>query len=136
MRKWWIGLLAVLLVLGGALLPLLFPRSSKVTRANFDRIEMGMSRAEVEALFGGPPGDYRTRPVTISRISTWSTSISVLHAESWSGDEGDAVIYFDGGGVRSMQFVEADSVAISPMGLVLWRLGRIRDRCFGSGAHP
>jgi hypothetical protein len=28
-----------------------------ITRANFDRIEMGMTQVEVETLLGGPPDD-------------------------------------------------------------------------------
>jgi hypothetical protein len=38
---------------------LLRPREDRITRANYDRIEVGMSRADVEAILG-PPGDYRT----------------------------------------------------------------------------
>jgi hypothetical protein len=36
------------------------PQQSRVTKENFDRIKEGMSRAEVEAIFGGPAGDFRT----------------------------------------------------------------------------
>jgi hypothetical protein len=32
----------------------LLPAQPGVTKANFDRIEKGMTRAEVEAIFGGP----------------------------------------------------------------------------------
>jgi hypothetical protein len=40
----------------------LWPREDRVTRANYDRIRDGMTRAEVEAILGppGPPGDFRT----------------------------------------------------------------------------
>jgi hypothetical protein len=37
----------------------LWPREDRVTRANYDRIQIGMNRANVEAILG-PPGDYRT----------------------------------------------------------------------------
>jgi hypothetical protein len=50
---------AGLAALAGAAALALWPRADRVTRANFDRIRVGMSRAEVEAILG-PPGDYRT----------------------------------------------------------------------------
>jgi hypothetical protein len=55
-KKWWIIAAATIagcigLVLG--VLTLLPPRPG-VTKENFDRIEVGMARAEVEALFGAP----------------------------------------------------------------------------------
>jgi hypothetical protein len=37
----------------------LWPRPERVTRENYDRIQIGMGRREVEAILG-PPGDYRT----------------------------------------------------------------------------
>jgi hypothetical protein len=37
----------------------LWPRADRVTRENYDRVELGMSRSEVEAILG-PGGDYRT----------------------------------------------------------------------------
>jgi formylglycine-generating enzyme required for sulfatase activity len=54
MRKLWLALLEVALILAGGILPLLFPRPSKVTREAFDRIEKGMTRAEVEATLADP----------------------------------------------------------------------------------
>jgi hypothetical protein len=53
MRKWVISFLAVLLVLVGFVLPVLLSWPSKVTRANYDRIEVGMTRTEVEAIWVG-----------------------------------------------------------------------------------
>ena len=39
---------------------MLWPRPDRITRENYERIRVGMSSAEVEAILGGPPGDYRT----------------------------------------------------------------------------
>jgi hypothetical protein len=58
-RKLLPGAVAVLVTLAGVAALVLWPRADRVTRANFDRIRVGMSRAEVEAILG-PPGDYRT----------------------------------------------------------------------------
>jgi hypothetical protein len=54
-RRWvvLVGLLAVGVCLTLAVLALLPPRPG-VTKANFDRIEDGMTRQEVERILGGP----------------------------------------------------------------------------------
>jgi hypothetical protein len=39
------------------LVPALWPEPPGVTYANFNRVEIGMSQAEVEAILGGPPRD-------------------------------------------------------------------------------
>jgi hypothetical protein len=36
------------------------PEQDRITPANFERIQRGMTRAEVEAILG-PPGDFQTR---------------------------------------------------------------------------
>jgi hypothetical protein len=57
-RKVLVGLggLAVVVAAGTVVL---WPRAERVTRENFDRIQIGMSQADMEAILG-PPGDYRT----------------------------------------------------------------------------
>jgi hypothetical protein len=129
-KRWWLIPLAIVLMLTGALFPLLSPRPSRVTKANFGRIEMGMSRSEVEALLGGPPGDYRTLPATVSTATTWNAALVAGTEESWLGDEGNVVIYFDAGGVRSFRFEAAEPTPITPIGLALWRLNRLKNRWF------
>jgi hypothetical protein len=58
-RRTLLVALAGLAVMVAAGVGALWPRPSRVTGENFDRIEKGMSRAEIEAVLG-PPGDYRT----------------------------------------------------------------------------
>ncbi len=58
-----------LVALTGVGVFVLWPRPSQVTPESFDRIRLGMGRAEVEAIFG-PPGDYRTRPIDPSGALT------------------------------------------------------------------
>ena len=62
MRICLVASLAVVLLVVGALLPLVMPWRCPVNRAASEQIEEGMSQAEVYAILGGPPGDYRTRP--------------------------------------------------------------------------
>jgi hypothetical protein len=54
------GLLAGLLVLGASVW-LLLPRTA-ITRENAQKIQVGMTLAEVETILGHPAGDYRTNP--------------------------------------------------------------------------
>ena len=62
MRKLAVAVLALALLLVGTLLPLVRPLRCPVNRAAFERIKVGMTQAEVHAVLGGPPGDYRTEP--------------------------------------------------------------------------
>jgi hypothetical protein len=60
MRRWTLLVaLAGLAVVVAAGVVVLWPRADRVTRANYERIQIGMTRADVEAILG-PPGDYRT----------------------------------------------------------------------------
>jgi len=62
-----------------------FPPRPGVTKANFDRIEKGMTRADVEELFGKPAsGSYLHGGKKIRHT-----------CELWSGDEGSATIICD-----------------------------------------
>jgi hypothetical protein len=54
-NRWLLFGLLVACVVGVVLVVLaLLPPRPGVTKQNFDRIEVGMARAEVEAIFGGP----------------------------------------------------------------------------------
>jgi hypothetical protein len=54
-----IGFLLSLLMLAGALLGIyLLTRGPAITTRNYERIQIGMTVAEVSDLLGGPPGDY------------------------------------------------------------------------------
>lgn len=55
-------LIAMALVIAGC-------RAERVTRANFNRIETGMTRAEVEAILGKPENSYQG-------VLSWSTNHS------------------------------------------------------------
>src|SRR5262245_4420095 len=67
MRKWRVigALLVPALLLAGIGAFLLWPRASPGRAKNFSRIQLGMSLAEVEAVFG-PPGDHTTEPIAAS----------------------------------------------------------------------
>ncbi len=62
-KKWRIIGLATMAIAGGlaAAIPALQPPQPGVMKANFDRIENGMTVDEVEGLFGGPTWSCRIR---------------------------------------------------------------------------
>jgi hypothetical protein len=81
--------LAVLVAVGTFAL---WPSPDRITRKNYERIQKGMSRAEVESLLGAP-GDYRTGPVgyeaaeykeAVGRPA--SNSIRGIKPALWLGD--------------------------------------------------
>jgi hypothetical protein len=86
--RWAVAGLAVALVVGGVFV--LWLRPDRVTRANFDRLTSGMTRAEVVAILG-PPGDYTTGPITSLGPAEYPPSVTV-----WVTDEGTYWVRFDG----------------------------------------
>jgi len=67
-------------------------RGKDITWENYERIHDGMTRSQVEAIFGVPAGDYRTRdpePITFQTAGVEGT------LRAWLGDEGYALIWFD-----------------------------------------
>lgn len=104
MRKTLLASLAVTLLLVGFLLSLLLPRHCPVNWVACKRIEVGMTQAEVEAILGGPPGDYRTRQGK-ARMGVGAIEMYTGRAvgpywkshrkEWWLGDEGDIKVGYD-----------------------------------------
>lgn len=58
MRKWARLLTAAILVGVAGLYPLLAPPPHRIDQAHFDRITNGMTREQVESIFGVPAGEY------------------------------------------------------------------------------
>jgi hypothetical protein len=132
MRKYLLAGLAVALLLGGALFALLRPWHCPVTHSTFAWIKEDMTRAEVETILGGPPGDYRTRPVDTEGFHFPTATLAGLtQMQEWQGDEGDIVLRFDDDGrVQSAFFAEAAPDTTGPVGLLRFRLNRVRTRLF------
>ena len=95
MRKMFIAVTGVFLLLFVVASPVLFPRPSSATKAAFDLIKAGMTLADVETLMDCPPGDYRTRPGEV---------IGALLSEEeirggyylWQTDEGALFVLMEG----------------------------------------
>jgi hypothetical protein len=84
--------LAVAIIITAVVFFITSPRRPMASQADCDRIEIGMTRAEVEHVLGGPPGDYRTRDsITLICFQDW-------FFEEWQGDGGAILVEFDGDG--------------------------------------
>jgi hypothetical protein len=68
------------------------PRRPMASQADCDRIEIGMTRAQVEHVLGGPPGDYCTQPTSPHSLSMYAAW------DKWLGDGGTIVVDYDGDG--------------------------------------
>jgi hypothetical protein len=110
----------------------LWPRPSRVTRENFDRITEGMTAQEVEAIHG-PPGDYTTGQTAASSIfpQTGQHGDAGGLSTHWGCDTGGGVVYFDGRGrVRFGGFIPYTRQAQNPLADLLWRAKRQWHRWF------
>jgi hypothetical protein len=132
MRKLLIVLLATALVLFGAMLPLVLPRHCPVTREACERIEEGMTQAEVHAILGRPPGDYRTRPSAPPALNPRVRFGPPRLTEEWEGDEGTITVdYSPDPGPETVWFArfnEAEPCTPGLVELICWRLERLKER--------
>ena len=81
-KRWWFWVATVLIMAGIAATALLiYPSQSKITRANFDRIQTGMTSEEVEQILGEPTQ------------AAWDTPEN--SASLWQCDVTEILICFD-----------------------------------------
>jgi hypothetical protein len=92
-----ISALPVIIVVALGVLAMIPPRPG-VTKANFDRIEKGMTRAEVERIFGGPA----TEP-----------NIAVLKDVYRNREQVEAIFGREGQGTEWGRYWKADDGAIA-----------------------
>jgi hypothetical protein len=84
-------------------------RGRLIDRAHFDRVKVGMRFEEVEAVLGGPPGDFRTGHVLYFEPSS-STLNSIegrgWRLERWGGDVGQILVTFDRRGAVRLRYFD------------------------------
>ncbi len=90
-KRWPLALLAWLLILG------LSGCESRITQANFNRIEIGMSIEEVHAILGSPS---ESSSINIAGISGTNST--------WSHFDTTITVQFLNGAVASKQFEKPD----------------------------
>lgn len=133
------GLLALLAVIAAGSLAL-WPRSpepTRFTRENFRRIQVGTSKAEVEAILG-PAGDFSTGE-TVLGPGAWNSSEEVGSAISsvcgwigmWQDDRAAVFVSADStGNVVYACYSSLQRVDHGPLGNLLWRAKRQWQRWF------
>jgi hypothetical protein len=74
----------------------LTPARAQITEAAFRRIGPGMPRQEVEAILGGPPGDYMTDHRFLA-LDIWGNGVLMRPGQraEWWGDGGIIQVGFD-----------------------------------------
>ncbi len=120
----------------------LWPRPSQVTRENYDRIQPGMSLAEVKAILG-PAGDYQTGPAgSISYMDGRSNRvggvpIDMMHGErglNWVTDTALVIVIIDPSDhVRDKSFFLCVPKECSGFERLRWRAWRQWLRWFPPG---
>ena len=104
-RRLLFGCTVLLVVVVVAMLPSLYRKINPpaVSRERFERLKKGMSREEVEAIIGVPPGTYETE----RRISIGTFGLH--RGDHWQGDEGIITVTFDATGhAVYFSFINAD----------------------------
>ena len=129
--------LAVVVAAGTVALWSLEAAPSRVTHAHYDRLRVGMSRAEIRVILGAPQ-DCSTGPTTLTRgerewhkASGHLENIQLSNVDSWLSDTAAITVFSDQDGVaNAITFV---SVTKTHQGLfenLLWRAKRQWHRWF------
>jgi hypothetical protein len=118
-RRRAIGCVVFCLALIGVGLGLLYlSGTGPITRGQLARVKVGMSRDQVVATIGHPPGDYTSRPCLLR-----STGYLSFEYEHWLSDAGEWLVVFDAEGMAINVYLY-DTVPIGPPWTVAERIRR------------
>src|SRR5438876_12330427 len=74
----------------------------QINRASYEQIQVGMTQAQVEAILGGPPGDYGARELeAYTHIGSEGQLPEVGRVERWLGTSAFIAVEFDGLGTAT-----------------------------------
>jgi hypothetical protein len=131
--------LAGLAVVVGAVVFVLWPQSVRCTDENFDRLGVGMTRAEVQAILG-PSGDHATGPLDwrVKEGEPPFRQFGEMTLEDvppttvlWLDDGGAITVDFDQSGRACLgSYNKAESMPQSLFDNLLWRAKRRWHRWF------
>jgi len=142
------GVLLLLAVPFGYAAVILWPQPNRITPENFNRIEKGLSRAQVQSILG-PPGDYRSGPTdewwnpdfdpsTGKPLLDPITGRPFFPADRcWWVDAGLICVDFDDSGfVSEYYYCDLKMAQQNPLENFLWRVKRQWRRWFPAGGTP
>ena len=66
----------------------LLPPRHRINPESFEKIQVGMTLEEVEAILGVPPGDYATKQHVYDLWGGDGVVLGLRHRIAWAGDEG------------------------------------------------
>jgi hypothetical protein len=84
------------LFFGGGFWLLTAPPKHGITKANFDRIRVGMTESDVQAIFLVPPGDYLSGRRTLKGSGAGSGWL--VKRSTWVSEEGSFDVFVDPSG--------------------------------------
>ena len=125
-RKRLFTVAALIAGLAAALLPVpvvvsVLSPHPRINREVFDRIEIGMTRREVEVLLGAPPGDYTTGLTFADGASVGAIPFRPdPELVMWLGDDGVIEVHWPGGRVHWKTFSEAEKIKQSGFESLCW----------------
>jgi hypothetical protein len=144
MPRWKLfGAIAALVLVGVGIF-CLTPGRVDITYRNSEQIRRGMSRAEIQAIIGCPPGDYSTGPTTpvpqglfLDRAAD-EEPFFVTHplratdlTERWQDDGARLTVSFDQSGHALEAHYEClGGIKLRPLDNLLWRAKRQWRRWF------
>jgi hypothetical protein len=95
-----------------------------IDQAHSDQIQSGMTEDEVEAILGGPPGDFRTAPVWYP-----GTFMHGLVKRFWAANQGRIEVDFDeNGSVVRARLIGAEHGPPRGAGIRGW-VEKLQDAC-------
>jgi hypothetical protein len=120
--KRWPVLLALVVVLGGLAVGLVFLPGGRVTRENCQRIKEGMTEAEVRAILGKPWDDSLFDPEGASFRASFSGSTPWKYSRHWIGDDCVILVSFgDNGRAWCPVFIPDPDITRSSLPARVWR---------------
>lgn len=93
-RLFWLAFAACLGLAGFWGVRLLTPRH-RINHGSFEKIQVGMTLEEVEALVGVPPGDYASGPYHLASLCRFGWGGKQRLLVSWVGNEGQIQVLVD-----------------------------------------
>src|SRR5262249_59202506 len=101
----------------------------RINRAAYELLREGMTQAEVEAIFGVPPGDYASVDLFVAPADRYLFPRE-FRAQEWLSDEGCVGIAFRPDGTVAVKHFARVSVATQhpKLNRILRRLGGERPR--------